>query len=84
METRIALAGIIVEECEAVESVNDLLHEFRDYIVGRMGLPYREKNLNIISVVLDAPEAVISSLSGRLGMIPGISVKCVQTRQKNK
>lgn len=80
METKIALVGIIVEENEAVEQVNELLHEFQSYIVGRMGLPYREKNVNIISVVLDAPENRISALSGKLGMIKGIHVKSVQAK----
>ncbi|SFR83127.1 TM1266 family iron-only hydrogenase system putative regulator [Anaeromicropila populeti] len=82
METKIALIGIIVEESEAVEKVNELLHQFREYVVGRMGLPYRPKNVNIISVVVDAPETVISSLSGKLGMVKGISVKSVQAKTK--
>lgn len=80
METRIALIGIIVEDSAMVEKVNELLHQFRDYIVGRMGLPYREKHVNIISVVVDAPENKISALSGKLGMIKGINVKSVQTK----
>lgn len=75
METRIALIGIIVESNEAVEQTNELLHEYGEYIVGRMGLPYRTKGINIISVVLDAPESVVSALSGRLGRLKGISVK---------
>lgn len=84
METRIALIGIIVEEMEAVERVNQLLHLHNQYIVGRMGIPYREKGVSIISVVVDAPEDVISSLSGKLGMIEGISVKSVQTKKKKQ
>lgn len=82
METKIALIGIIVEDVQAVERVNTLLHQYSDYIVGRMGLPYREKNVNIISVVVDAPENAISSLSGKLGMIEGISVKSVQAKTR--
>ena len=82
METKIALIGIIVEDVQAVERVNDLLHQYSEYIVGRMGLPYRERNVNIISVVVDAPENAISSLSGKLGMIEGISVKSVQTKTR--
>ncbi len=82
METKIALIGIIVEDSEAVEKVNQQLHEYREYIVGRMGLPYRQKNVNIISVVVDASENIISSLSGKLGMIQGISVKSVQAKTK--
>lgn len=80
-ETKIALAGIIVEEETAVERVNGLLHEYREYIVGRMGIPYPAKAVNIISVVVDAPEPVISALSGKLGMIQGINVKTIQTKK---
>ena len=75
METRIALIGIIVEDTNAVENVNEILHNYGSYIIGRMGIPYREKQVNIISIVIDAPNDVISSLSGKLGMIKGISVK---------
>lgn len=81
MVTKIALVGIIVEETNAVEKVNQLLHDYRDYIVGRMGLPYKEKGVNIISVVLDAPENQISSIAGKLGMIKGISVKSIQAKK---
>lgn len=84
METRIALIGIIVEEMEAVERVNQILHLHSQYIVGRMGLPYREKGVSIISVVIDAPENIISSLSGKLGMLKGISVKSVQAKTKKQ
>ena len=76
-ESRVALLGIIVEEAEAVSRVNGLLHEYGDYIIGRMGIPYREKKMNIISIVLDAPQGVISALSGKLGMIRGVSSKCL-------
>ena len=78
--TKIALIGIIIEEKDVVERVNELLHIYSQYIVGRMGLPYRERNINIISVVLDAPQNVISALSGKLGMIKGIQVKSVQAK----
>lgn len=83
-ETKIALIGIIVEDTKSVERVNQLLHDHAQYIVGRMGLPYREKGVHIISVVIDAPDTVISSLSGKLGMLEGISVKSIQTKMKNK
>lgn len=83
-ETKIALIGIIVEDIKSVERVNQLLHDHAQYIVGRMGLPYREKGVHIISVVIDAPDTVISSLSGKLGMLEGISVKSIQTKTKNK
>ena len=81
-ETRIALIGIIIEEEKGITPTNQLLHEYRDYIVGRMGIPYREKEINIISIVLDAPENTISTLSGKPGMIEGISVKsmCAKTK----
>lgn len=74
---RVALMGIIVEDTEAAGRINGLLHEYGGYIVGRMGLPYRERNMNIISIVLDAPQSVVSALSGKLGMIPGVSSKCL-------
>ncbi len=74
-KTKVALVSIIVEDPEAAEQVNDLLHKFRQYVVGRMGIPYREKGVSIISIVLDAPEDKISALSGKLGMVKGISVK---------
>lgn len=80
METRIALIGIIVEDTEATEQLNSVLHAYGDYIVGRMGIPYRSKHLCIISVVVDAPGQVISSLAGKLGMIKGISVKTVYSK----
>ena len=75
--SRVALMGIIVEDTEAAGRINGLLHEYGGYIVGRMGLPYRERNMNIISIVLDAPQSVVSALSGKLGMIPGVSSKCL-------
>ena len=81
-ETRIALIGIIIEEEKGITPTNQLLHEYRDYIVGRMGIPYREKEINIISIVLDAPENTISTLSGKLGMIEGISVKSLFAKTK--
>ena len=75
METRIALIGIIVEKEDSVEELNHLLHEYGSYIIGRMGIPYRERNVNIISVAIDAPQDVISALSGKLGRLDGIGVK---------
>lgn len=77
MDTRIALIGIILESRESVDALNHLLTEFGDYIIGRMGIPYREKGIHIISVALDAPNNVISALSGKLGMLPGISTKTI-------
>ena len=77
METRIAVIGIVVEEERSVEALNEILHHYRDYIIGRMGIPYREKGIHVISVAMDAPNNVISSLSGKLGMLPGISTKTI-------
>lgn len=76
-ETRIALIGIILTSHESVEELNRILSEYSSHIIGRMGLPYREKDLSIISVALDAPNDVISALSGKLGMLPGISTKTI-------
>ena len=77
METRIALIGIIVENPDSVEELNHLLHEYGHYIIGRMGIPYRERNLNIISVAIDAPQDIISALSGKIGRLTGIGVNTV-------
>lgn len=75
METRIAVIGIVVEEPESVERLNEILHEYREAIIGRMGIPYRQKNLSIISLAVDAPQETISALSGRIGKLPGVSSK---------
>ena len=75
METRIAVVGIVVEEDESAEALNEILHEYREYIIGRMGIPYRQKGLNIISIAVDAPQDVISALSGKVGRLPGVSSK---------
>lgn len=77
MDTRIALIGIIVEKEASVEQLNRLLHEYGEYIVGRMGIPYRKKNVNIISVAIDAPQDIINALSGKIGRLNGISAKTV-------
>ena len=79
--TRIALVGIIVEDISVYQTVNELLHEYSDYIVGRFGIPYRQKGVSIMSVVVDAPHNTISTLSGKLGMIKGISVKTTYTSE---
>ena len=77
MEERIALVGIIVENPDAVERLNAILHEYSGYIIGRMGIPYREKNLSIISIAMCAPNSAISAMSGKLGMLPGVSTKTI-------
>ena len=80
METRIAVIGIIVEDKSQVDQVNALLHQYGAFIIGRMGLPYEKKQVNIISIVLDAPAGVISALSGKLGRLPGVSSKALYTK----
>ena len=81
METRIALIGIIVENPDSVEQLNHLLHEYGSFIVGRMGIPYENKTVNIISVAIDAPQDIISALSGRIGRLDGIGVKTVYSNK---
>ena len=76
-ESRVALIGIIVSSKESVDELNHLLSEYSSYIIGRMGLPYKERNISIISVAIDAPNDVISSLTGKLGMLSGISTKTI-------
>ena len=75
METRVAVMSIIVENSESVEPLNALLHDYRDYIIGRMGIPYRARKISIISIAIDAPQNTISALAGKIGKLPGISVK---------
>ena len=75
METRVAVMGIIVEHMDAVEPLNAVLHQYRSSILGRMGIPYREKKINIISVAVDAPQDTISAMAGKIGKIAGVSVK---------
>ncbi|MGN0547302.1 MAG: TM1266 family iron-only hydrogenase system putative regulator [Acutalibacteraceae bacterium] len=75
MERRIAVIGIIVENTDSVEKLNSLLHSYGDFIIGRMGLPYRERNLSIVSIAVDASQDTISELTGKIGKLDGISVK---------
>ena len=75
METRVAVMSIIVEDPSAVEKLNSYLHEYGEYIIGRMGIPYRKRKISIISIALDAPQNTISSLAGKIGALAGISVK---------
>lgn len=75
MDTRVAVMGIIVEELGSVDALNSLLHEYGRYIIGRMGLPYREKSINIVSIAIDAPQDTIAALSGKIGALEGVSVK---------
>lgn len=75
METRVAVMSIIVEKGESVEKLNTILHEYGEFIIGRMGIPYRRRGVNIIAIALDAPQNTISALSGKIGSLQGISVK---------
>ena len=75
MENRIALLGIVVEDPASVEPLNALLHAYGEHIIGRMGIPYRKRGVSIISVAMDAPQATIAALSGKIGALPGITVK---------
>lgn len=80
METRIALIGIIVEDKSSIKKLNEILHEYGEYIVGRMGVPYTKRSVSVISVIVDAESDVISALSGKLGMLPHISTKTVYSK----
>jgi putative iron-only hydrogenase system regulator len=84
LENRISVISIIVEDLGVSAEVNELLHIFGKYIVGRMGIPYKEQGVSIICVVLDAPGDVTSSLSGKLGMLKGVSAKTTVAKQKGK
>lgn len=75
MDSRVAVMSIIIENLNAVEQVNAVLHEYGEYIIGRMGIPYRQRKISIISIALDAPQDTISALSGRIGKMAGVSVK---------
>lgn len=75
METRVAVIGVIVENQDSVEALNMVLHEYGEYIIGRMGIPYREKKINIISIAVDAPQDSISALAGKIGRLSGVSAK---------
>ena len=83
MQTRVAVMGIVVENTDSVEQLNILLHEYGSYIIGRMGIPYRQRNINIVSIAIDAPQDVISALSGKIGNLDGISVKTAYSNVQN-
>lgn len=75
METRVAVIGIIVEDDSSAEKLNEILHEYGRYIIGRMGIPYRAKGINVISIAIDAPQDTSAALSGKIGSLPGVSAK---------
>lgn len=80
METRVAVISIIVEDAESVAALNELLHEYGEYVIGRMGIPYRAKNINIISIAIDAPQDKINALTGRIGKLHGVSAKAAYSK----
>ncbi len=75
MDTRVAVIGIIVENPDSIGELNGILHEHGEHIIGRMGIPYRERSINIISIAIDAPQTVIAGLSGKIGNLAGVSAK---------
>ena len=77
METRVALIGVIVEKLDCSEKLNAILHDYCEYIIGRMGVPYKDKNVSVISIAVDAPNDVINALSGKIGRVSGVSVKTI-------
>jgi putative iron-only hydrogenase system regulator len=80
METRVAVISIIIENPDSVQAMNELLHQYSSYVIGRMGIPYRAKGINIISVAVDAPQDQISALSGKIGRLPGVSAKAAYSK----
>ena len=80
MENRIAVVAVIISDPEASNKVNGILHEFRDYVLGRQGIPYKEKGVSVISLILDAPQEILNNLSGKLGMINGVKSKVLVTK----
>lgn len=77
METRLALIGIIVRNRNSATQINEILHDYGQYIIGRMGVPYKDKEIDVISIIVDAPQDAISALSGKLGMLPEVSTKTI-------
>lgn len=84
METRVAVIGIIVENKESVQELNAILHEYGEYIIGRMGVPYRARGISVISVAVDAPQTAISALSGKIGSLAGVSAKTAYSKLGNE
>ncbi len=84
METRVAVIGIIVENKDSVQELNAILHEYGEYIIGRMGVPYRARGISVISVAVDAPQTAISALSGKIGSLAGVSAKTAYSKLGNE
>ncbi len=80
MENRVALIGIVVNNQDSAEPLNKILHDYKEFIVGRMGIPYRERGVNLISIVIDAPNDSISALTGRIGMLSGVTAKALYSK----
>ncbi len=77
---RVALIGIVVEDLESTAALNEILHDYSEYILGRRGMPNKERNISIMSVAIDAPEDVISTVSGKIGQLPGVSSKTIYSK----
>ena len=80
MDTRVAVISIIIEDPASVQAMNDILHQYSEYIIGRMGIPYRPRGINIISIAIDAPQDVINALSGKIGRLSGVSSKAAYSK----
>lgn len=80
MGTRVAVISIIIEDPASVQAMNDILHQYSEYIIGRMGIPYRPRGINIISIAIDAPQDVINALSGKIGRLSGVSSKAAYSK----
>ena len=80
MTNRVALLGIVVDDPDSAEALNKLLSEYRDFIVGRMGIPYRSRGINLISIVIDAPVDAISAITGKIGMLKGVTAKALYSK----
>lgn len=81
MENRVAIIGIILEDKSSVKDINDILHQYSDYIIGRMGIPYSKKNIYVINIVIDAPLDIINALSGKIGKIKGVTTKTISSNK---
>ena len=75
METRVAVTSIIIEDSASIQAMNEILHHYGEYIIGRMGIPYREKGISIVSIAMDAPQDIISAMTGKIGRLNGVSAK---------